>query len=127
MHPLRPHAALLAVLGAALSSTAPAAGAWAPELLAQTGAAGTDAPAPAPPKPSPGLISGQVTWIDYQRGLLGIVSGGRKIDVTVLPSTNIQGKGGGYHSIAEIERGSHVEIFTSVAAGKYTAQIIRLR
>jgi hypothetical protein len=79
------------------------------------------------PKASGGIVSGQVMSVDYQRGLLGVMSSGHRIDVTVLPSTNIQGKGSGYHSIAEISRGSLVQIFTSQTDGKYTAQIIRLR
>lgn len=128
MHPLRPTFAFLAALAAAASSPLPAAAQRsAPERLAQVSGKGPDAVPQAAPKPSAGIVSGQVTSVDYQRGLLAVLSGGRKIDVTVLPSTNIQGKGGGYHSIAEIVRGAQVEIFTSIAEGKYTAQIIRLR
>jgi hypothetical protein len=116
MHPLRFG---LAVLAAALVlSVLP--------VTAQTGK-GSDAPPQSAPKASGGVISGHVTSVDYQRGLLGVMSSGHRVDVTVLPSTSIQGKGSGYHSIAEIARGAQVEIFTSVSAGKVTAQIIRLR
>gem|GEM_PF-1886394 len=117
MHPLRPRLAMLSL--ALFAATLPAA--------ART-EKGTDAPPQSAPKATAGVLSGQVTSVDYQRGILAVSSGGRTVDVTVLPSTSIQGKGSGYHSIAEIVRGAHVEIFTSVGAdGKITAQIIRLR
>lgn len=116
MHPHRPGLALLAA--ALVLTVLPVA--------AQTGK-GPDAPPQSAPKATGGVISGQVMSVDHQRGLLGVMSSGHKVDVTVLPSTSIQGKGSGYHSIAEIARGAQVEIFTSVNAGKITAQIIRLR
>ncbi len=95
-------------------------------LAAQTGKT-PEVDAQSAPKATAGIVAGQVTSVDYQRGLLGVMSGGHRVDVTVLPSTSIQGKGNGYHSIAEISRGAQVEIFTSVSEGKITAQIIRLR
>jgi hypothetical protein len=116
MHPLRPGLSLLTVLAATA-------------VLPIAVASQTTSPAPAlESKPSNGgIISGQVTSVDYQRGILGVKSGGKNVDVIVLPSTNIQGHGNGYHSIAEIVRGDRVDIFTSLADGKYTAQIIRLK
>jgi hypothetical protein len=127
MHPVRPGLALLAV-AAIVAVALPIEATGKDRRPAVVVADHTDKPQEASaPKASGGIVSGQVTSVDYQRGVLGVQSGGRKIDVTVLPSTNIQGKGSGYHSIAEISRGAHVEIFTSQSDGKYTAQIIRLR
>ncbi len=119
MHPLRP--------GLALAAVAFAAATLLPIAASSQAGKGPDAPPQSAPKATAGVISGQVTSVDYQRGLLGVMSSGRKVDVTVLPSTSIQGKGSGYHSIAEIARGAQVQIFTSVSEGKVTAQIIRLR
>lgn len=93
------------------------------------GAAPAPSPADSPPPKlsNGGVVEGQVTSVDYQRGIIAVLArGGRKMEVTVLPSTSIQGSGAGYHSIAEIRRGEHVQIFTSVADGKWTAQIIKL-
>lgn len=116
MHPLRPGLSLLTTLAAAA-------------VLPFAAASQTPAPAPVVgSKPSNGgVISGQVTSVDYQQGLIGVKSGGKNLDVIVLPSTNIEGPGSGYHSIAEIARGARVDIFTSLADGRYTAQIIRLK
>jgi hypothetical protein len=45
----------------------------------------------------------------------------------VLPSTNIQGRGDSFHTIADISRGSRLRIFLSEQAGRLIAQIIHLR
>lgn len=119
MHPLRPRL----ILPAAVLAVA----ALLPFAASSQAGKGPDATPQSAPKATAGVISGQVTSVDYQRGLLGVMSSGHKVDVTVLPSTSIQGKGSGYHSIAEIARGTQVEIFTSVSEGKVTAQIIRLK
>ena len=49
-----------------------------------------------------------------------------KIDVRVVPGTNIQGRAPGYHGIADLVRGARVEIFASRVGDRYIAQIIRL-
>lgn len=90
-------------------------------------------PSPAPSAPASdvkdgGMISGKVTAIDYQRSVLGVDAGSRgRIDVWVMPSTNIQGKDAGYHSFSDLSKGQRVQILSSIADGKYVAQIIRIR
>jgi hypothetical protein len=75
-----------------------------------------------------GTIDGKVTWIDYSRSVLGVNAGARgRIDVTVMPSTSIQGKDSGYHAFTDLKTGQHVQILSSIADGKYVAQIIRIR
>lgn len=117
MHPFRSGFALLTAAVAALSLAGPAASATPPAAASET---------PPPRASNGGVINGQVESVDYQRGILAVTAHGKKMEVTVLPSTSIQGPGGGYHSIAEITRGAQVQIFTSVTEGKWTAQIIKL-
>lgn len=76
---------------------------------------------------SGGMIDGQVTAIDYRSNTMSVASGSRKVDVTILPSTNIQGPNNGFRTIADIQRGSHVRVLLSQRAGLYPAQIITLR
>jgi len=42
-----------------------------------------------------------------------------------LPSTNIVGKNG-YHTIADLKKGEHVEVYTSVRGARTDAEIIKL-
>jgi hypothetical protein len=88
------------------------------------------------PGPSPssgrvhdgGTIEGRVTTIDYQRDILGVAAGARgRIDVSVMPSTSIQGKDAAYHAFTDLKTGQRVQILSSVADGKYVAQIIWIR
>jgi hypothetical protein len=44
----------------------------------------------------------------------------------VLPSTNIQGHDGDFHTIADLYRGQRVRIFMSRRDGVYFAQLIHL-
>ena len=75
-----------------------------------------------------GVVEGEVVSVDYQRGMIGLMSTTRgHVDVTVLPSTNIQGHGDSFHTIADISRGSRLRIFLSQRAGQFFAQIIHLR
>jgi hypothetical protein len=75
-----------------------------------------------------GTIDGRVTAIDYQRSVLWINAGARgRIDVSVMPSTSIQGKDSAYHSFTDLKTGQRVQILSSIADGKYVAQIIRIR
>jgi hypothetical protein len=122
MHPFRSRFALLrlalvALAVAAFSFSVPAVAATPSPSAGET---------PPPRSSNGGVINGLVESVDYQRGILAVNARGKKMEVTVLPSTSIQGPGGGYHSIAEITRGAQVQIFTSVAEGKWTAQIIKL-
>jgi len=47
--------------------------------------------------------------------------------VSVMPSTSIQGKDSAYHAFTDLKPGQHVQILSSIADGKYVAQIIRIR
>ena len=100
-------------------------------------ASATPTPAPLAPSVAPsfveskprdgGLIDGKITAVDYQRSVIGIDAPGRgRMDVNVMPSTSIQSKDAGYHSITDVKSGQHVQIFSSLAGGKYVAQIIRI-
>jgi hypothetical protein len=92
------------------------------------------APSPVPSAAPSGAVhdggefTGRVTSVDYQRNTLGVDAGARgRIDVAVMPSTSIQGKGAGYHAFTDLKAGQLVKIFSSVADGKYVAQIIQIR
>jgi hypothetical protein len=75
-----------------------------------------------------GIVEGQVVSVDYQKGMIGLQTPRRgRVDVVVLPSTNIQGRGDSFHTIADISRGSRLRIFLSEQAGRFIAQIIHLR
>jgi hypothetical protein len=75
-----------------------------------------------------GVAEGHVVSVDYQRGVIGLMTSDRgRVDVMVLPSTNIQGRGDGFHTIADIARGSRLRVFLSQRAGQLFAQIIHLR
>ena len=75
-----------------------------------------------------GIISGTVVGIDYVRGIMSLrADRSRTMEVYVLPSTNIQGKSNGYYTIADLKKGSSVEVFTSVMGTRTNAQIIKLK
>ena len=83
-------------------------------------------PATAVPARSAGTIEGLVTAIDYRSSTMSVVAGARRVDITILPSTNIQGANNAFRTIADIAKGSHVRVLLSQRAGTYTAQIITL-
>jgi hypothetical protein len=101
--------------------------------LAMLPLAAAAAPSPAPADTADhvrdgGVIYGRVTAIDYQRSVLGVDAGPRgHLDVAVMPSTSIQGKDAAYHTFTDLKTGQRVQIMSSVADGKYVAQIIRIR
>ncbi len=83
-------------------------------------------PLPAEPR-NGGMIDGKVASVDYQRSVLALDAAGHgRIEVEVMPSTSVQGNGAGYRAIIDIKRGQRVQIFASIAGGKYVAQIIRI-
>jgi hypothetical protein len=90
------------------------------------------APTPAPPATERaardgGMIDGRLITVDYQKSTLAIDGGSRgRLVVIVMPSTSIQAKEAGYHSILDLKPGEHVQIFSSVSADQYVAQIIRI-
>jgi len=75
-----------------------------------------------------GTIDGKVAAIDYARSILWVNAGARgRIDITVMPSTSIQAKDSAYHAFTDLKPGQRVQILSSIADGKYVAQIIRIR
>jgi hypothetical protein len=98
-------------------------------------AAAMASPSPSPaPSTGPdqvrngGTIDGRLTTVDYQGGTLGVDAGSRgRINVSVMPSTSIQGRDTAYHTITDLKPGERVQIFSSIADGRYVAQIIRIR
>lgn len=74
-----------------------------------------------------GVVTGQIASVDFQRGVLSVLTQQHgRIDVRVLPSTNIHGRNDAFLTIGDLNRGSRVEIFLSTIGGHYVAQIIRL-
>jgi hypothetical protein len=105
----------------------PLAAAAAPSPTPSAAAPSATASATAGAVRDGGMIEGRVVSVDYQRNMLGVIAGTRgKIDVSVMPSTSIQGKDAGYHGFSDIKPGQRVQIFLSVANGNNVAQIIRL-
>jgi hypothetical protein len=92
-------------------------------------AAAMAAPSPAPDQVHDGgTITGKVVTIDYQNDTLGVAAGARgRIAVSVMPSTSIQGRDSAYHTFTDLKTGETVQILSSIADGKYVAQIIRIR
>jgi hypothetical protein len=70
-----------------------------------------------------GIISGRISSVDFQRSTILV----NKIEITVMPSTQIQGNDPGYHAITDLKPGMSVDVYTSQVAGKYIAQIITLK
>lgn len=102
--------------------------------LAALPAAALAAPSPAPvPSPSDqvrdgGTLDAKITTVDFQRNEIGVDARGHgHLTVTVMPSTSIQGKDSAYHTFTDLKAGQHVQIMSSIAGGKYVAQIIRIQ
>lgn len=75
-----------------------------------------------------GIVHGTIVRVDYLRERMLLREQRNKtLNVNILPSTNIQGKNGGYCTIADLKRGANVEIFTSVRGTRTEAQIIKLQ
>ncbi len=75
-----------------------------------------------------GRASGTIVGVDYQNAVITLNAAGRgKIDISVLPSTQIQGKDSGYHAISDLKPGTRVDVDMSESGGHYTAQIIKIR
>ncbi len=80
------------------------------------------------PSKSAGEVEGQILSMDYQKSLLSVQSKSRgKLDILVLPSTNIVDKDNGYASIADLKKGTRVKILLSQRANTLNAQIIQLQ
>ncbi len=74
-----------------------------------------------------GTIDGQVAAVDYQRGVISVQAANRKVDVYVLPSTNIIARDNSFHTIADIAKGARVQVLMSQRGSLLYAQIIHLR
>ena len=88
----------------------------------------TPAPSTAPSRAAEhprdgGIISGKLTSVDFQRNFIVV----NKMEIAVMPSTQIQGNDPGYHVFTDLKPGMSVQVYTSQVAGKYIAQIITLR
>jgi len=70
-----------------------------------------------------GIISGKITSVDYRRNFMIV----NRTDIVLMPSTQIQGSDPGYRVITDLKPGMSVDVYTSLVAGKYIAQIITLR
>ena len=82
--------------------------------------------APAVPAKNAGSIDGQVVSVDYKSSHISVKAAGTQYDVVVSPSTEFRGHNNNFHTIADIQKGAHVQVMMSQRAGTYTAQIIRL-
>src|SRR5665213_1518298 len=81
------------------------------------------------------MVDGQVTDVVYKTGVMTVQTSSGKLDVIVLPSTNIQScKPGpaplnckpGYYSISDIAKGANVHVTLSQRGGEYRAQVITI-
>jgi len=100
-------------------------------VLPLSGAASTPTPLPGATARATvhdgGVVAGTITSVNYQRSTIGIDARGRgHLEVDVMPSTSIQGNDSAYHAITDLRAGERVQIFSSIAGGKYVAQIIRI-
>ena len=74
-----------------------------------------------------GVLEGDIASVDYARGILHVQTARRgRIDVVILPSTNIMRRGDQYGTIADLAPGAHISVYVSEVAGRLTAQIIRI-
>ncbi|MBD5657144.1 MAG: hypothetical protein IAI50_18490 [Candidatus Eremiobacteraeota bacterium] len=81
---------------------------------------------PAVPAKNAGSIDGQVVSVDYKLSHIAVKAAGTQYDVIVSPSTEFRGHNNNFHTIADIQKGAHVQVMMSQRAGTYTATIIRL-
>ena len=92
---------------------------------ATPGPAGASAP---PARRDGGMIAGRLSAVDYQHGTIRVDSPARgRVDFEVMPSTSIQKRDSGYHTITDLRVGERVEVYSSVSGQHYVAQIIRIR
>jgi len=108
--------------------------------IALTGASESPKPRPAPAAHAQGssttigtgprdggVLHGKIVRIDYfDRRMQVLAQRKRVVEVYILPSTTIQGKAAGYHTIADLKKGTVVDVMTSVEGGRTNAEIITL-
>ena len=87
------------------------------------------------PKPSPspvgardgGIVHGRIVSIDYFARRMEVrARRNQLVDVYILPSTSIQGKTDGYHSIVDLKKGETVDVLTSIVGRRTNAEIIKI-
>ena len=97
-------------------------------VAARPASAATASPAasPAARAKNAGTIEGDVIAVDYGSGTMTVQAGSRRLTIVVVPGTTIQGHDN-FHTIADIQKGSHVTVTLSRRGGTFTAQIVQLR
>lgn len=85
----------------------------------------------APVRPSTahngGILHGKIVRIDYIEGRMVLLSRrNHKVNVQILPSTNIQGRASGYHTIADLKKGATIDVLTSIEGRRTNAEIITI-
>jgi hypothetical protein len=84
-------------------------------------------PAPEAGRHAGGIIAGRLLAVDFQRSTIRVdVSGRGSVEFEVMPSTSIQAKDAGYHTITDLRPGEQVEVYASVSGQRYVAQIIHI-
>jgi hypothetical protein len=93
-------------------------------------AASPDPGSPSPavsPRRDGGVIAGRLAAVDFQRSTIRVDSPARgSVAFEVMPSTSIQAKDAGYHTITDLRVGERVEVYSSVNGSRYIAQIIHI-
>lgn len=72
-------------------------------------------------------IAGRVTSVDYTNDVIVVRTPAGDRRVVVMPSTEIDEPGAAYATVADIRRGSIVEVVASVDNGRIVAEIIHIR
>lgn len=75
----------------------------------------------------PLALTGRVMSVDYTNSVIVVrtATGDRTVQVT--PSTDVDKPDGGYATIADVHRGTVVDVGASVVHGRIIAQFIRIR
>jgi hypothetical protein len=74
-----------------------------------------------------GRIVGRIARVDYTNSIIYVRTSYGVRAVAIMPSTEIDVRGGGYGSIDDLHVGSLVDIDATVAANRVIAQIIHIR
>jgi hypothetical protein len=112
----------------AVASAAPSASLVRASFQVATDAPDADESSKPEAKPrNAGVVEGVVAAVDYRGGTISVQLPSRRIDVVVLPSTNIQGSTNSFHTIADIVKGQRIQVFMSQRGNSFIAEIIHLR
>lgn len=112
---------LAAMFGPAAASASRPSAAAGPRAVADA------TTSPEPQAKNAGSIDGQVASVDYGASTMMVTAGSRHLQIHVLPSTNIQGPGNAFHTIADIKKSAHVRVLMSQVGSTYNAQLITLK